>query len=300
MTPARVDAKERLRSGSWKPSKPMARVKIANWDRWQTYRADRGQPPWIKLHRKVLRNPDWISLTDAQRGQLVTLWMLAADNNGVIETPGGASFCEDVPNVAKYLSELGHMKPETCHLQVLIDHGFIEKWRQRGVNVASRRRQHDATEVEVEVEVEKRQSTEVEREEVKVLHAAKNGRPRAASTDTWDAFSKAYLNRYGVVPSRNKRVNSQMAQFITRVPLAEAPLIAAFYLGHNDAFYIRSAHSVGIMLRDAEKLRTEWQTGRKVTGQKARQDEQTSTNFENAERAIKLLERRDRERATTE
>ena len=48
---------------------------------------------------------------------------------------------------AKYLSELGHMKPETkCHLQViLIDHGFIEKWRQRGVNVASRRRQHDAT-----------------------------------------------------------------------------------------------------------------------------------------------------------
>ena len=50
------------------------------------------------------------------------------------------------------------------------------------------------------------------------------------------------------------------------------------------------------MLADAEKLRTEWQTGRKVTGRKAMQDEQTLTNFENAERAIETLERRDRER----
>ena len=54
------------------------------------------------------------------------------------------------------------------------------------------------------------------------------------------------------------------------------------------------------MLADAEKLRTEWQTGRKVTGQKARQDEQTSTNFDNAERAIKILERRDHERRAEE
>ena len=84
------------------------------------------------------------------------------------------------------------------------------------------------------------------------------------------------------------------------MPSEEAPHIATFYLGHNDAFYLRSAHSVGIMLRDAEKLRTEWQTGRKVTGRKAQQDEQTATNFDNAERAIKILERRNRERTTTE
>ena len=96
-----------------------------------------------------------------------------------------------------------------------------------------------------------------------------------------------------------------MAQFITRVPRAEAPLIAAFYLGHNDAYYIRMSHSVGIMLRDAEKLRTEWQTGRKVRpGQKARQDEQTSTNFENEHGRRKRNQTSSRggidERATTE
>ena len=59
-------------------------LKIRNWERWQSYRADRGQPPWIKLHRNIMRNPDWVGLTDAQRGQLVAIWLLAADRDGVI------------------------------------------------------------------------------------------------------------------------------------------------------------------------------------------------------------------------
>ena len=107
------------------------------------------------------------------------------------------------------------------------------------------------------------------------------------------------LNAMGCCPTRNAKVNGQMAQFCKRVPLEEAPAIAAFYLGHNSAFYLRGSHSVGAMLQDAEKLRTEWQTGRKVTGRKAMQDEQTATNFDNAERAIQILERRDHERATS-
>ena len=289
----------------------MARVKIANWERWQTYRKDRGQPPWIKLHRILLRNPDWISLTDAQRGQLVTLWMLAADNNGVIETPRGAGFRQDVPSVAKYLSELGHMKPETCHLQVLIDHGFIEKWRQRDASVTPSRRQRDATDiVDTEGEDGRRQKAEVELEPPVVVEvpskvvasvqsqtpprgpaAKKNGRPRAATTETWKAFANAYALRYGVEPTRNRRVNSQLKQFCERVPLEEAPAIAAFYLTHNNAYYLRVAHSVGAMLNDSEKLRTEWQTGRKVTGKRAQQDESTATNFDNAEEAKRILRR---------
>ena len=119
---------------------------------------------------------------------------------------------------------------------------------------------------------------------------------RAASADTWDAYAKAYLTRYGVEPTRNRQVNSLLKQFIERVPLEEAPAIASFYLTHPNAFYLRSSHSVKLLLNDAEKLRTEWQTGRKVTGQKARQDEQTSTNFANAELAIEILERKDHER----
>ena len=121
---------------------------------------------------------------------------------------------------------------------------------------------------------------------------------RTASHPTWDAYSQAYTHRYGVEPTRNRKVNSQLKQFTERVPIEEAPAIVAFYLSHNNAYYLRTSHSTDALLKDAEKLRTEWQTGRKVTGRKALQDEQTATNFDNANRAIAILERRDRERTS--
>uniref|UniRef100_A0A6M3JQ34 Uncharacterized protein n=1 Tax=viral metagenome TaxID=1070528 RepID=A0A6M3JQ34_9ZZZZ len=62
----------------------MEYLKIHNWDKWQTYRSDRNQPPWIKIHRCVMRHPEWVSLTDAERGQLVAIWLLGADHDGVI------------------------------------------------------------------------------------------------------------------------------------------------------------------------------------------------------------------------
>ena len=149
----------------------------------------------------------------------------------------------------------------------------------------------------VVVEVPPELGTSVQSQTPRWVPAAKkNSRPRA-TTDVWEAYSKAYVNRYGVEPTRNRKVNAQLKQFCERVPIKEAGLIAHFYLGHNNAYYLRVAHSVGAMLADAEKLRTEWQTGRKVTGQKALQDEQTATNFDNAERAIETLERKDHERA---
>ena len=86
----------------------MQNLRIRNWDRWQSYRKDRGQPPWIKIHRCVMRNPDWVSLSDAERGQLVSIWLLAADNNGCIpESPEliqKLCFMESPPNIDKFKS----------------------------------------------------------------------------------------------------------------------------------------------------------------------------------------------------
>jgi hypothetical protein len=103
-------------------------IKIRNWDRWQSYRNDRGQPPWIKLWRGLLRNPDFLLLTDAQRGQLMCLWILAADHNGVINMTA-----DEIVRVCGMSSALD--------LNVLKDRRFIEF----GVTAASRRRQADAT-----------------------------------------------------------------------------------------------------------------------------------------------------------
>jgi hypothetical protein len=112
-------------------------IKIRNWEKWQTYRRDRGQPPWIKVHREVMRNPEWVALTDAQRGQLVAMWLLAADRDGVI------------PASRTLIRKLCFMDSDPP-LEVFAEHGFIE---MDGV-VASSWRHVDHTEAEAEAEEE--------------------------------------------------------------------------------------------------------------------------------------------------
>lgn len=70
---------------------------------------------------------------------------------------------------------------------------------------------------------------------------------------------------------RNAKVNGQLAQFLARIPAEEAPEVARHYLGSSNGRYVASGHSVGCLLQDAEKLRTEWATGRVGTAFAARQ-----------------------------
>ena len=59
-------------------------LKVHDWDKWQSFRKDRGTPTWIKLHRCLLTSRKWASLTDAEKGQMISLWIVAADKNGLI------------------------------------------------------------------------------------------------------------------------------------------------------------------------------------------------------------------------
>jgi hypothetical protein len=112
---------------------------IRKWGEWQSYRKDRQLPPWIKLHRCLLRNTDWIYLSDAQRGHLVSIWMLAADKNGRI------------PDDPKLIQRMCHLdKPPD--LNMLISRGFID------ARVTPRRRRCDAPE-ESRVDTEERESS---------------------------------------------------------------------------------------------------------------------------------------------
>lgn len=102
-------------------------LRIRNWGKWQSYRSDRGQPPWIKLHKCVMRNSEWVGMTDAQRGRLVAIWLLAADHDGVI------------PASKDVIRKLCFMDDEP-DIELFIELGFIEN----GDNVTSDWRQDDA------------------------------------------------------------------------------------------------------------------------------------------------------------
>jgi hypothetical protein len=86
----------------------------------------------------------------------------------------------------------------------------------------------------------------------------------------WRAYRDAYADRHGKPPLWNSKTAGMFKHFVSRVPAKEAPDIAAFYVKHNEFTYVRSMHPVGLLLRDAEKIRTEWATGTMVTQVAAR------------------------------
>lgn len=87
----------------------------------------------------------------------------------------------------------------------------------------------------------------------------------APTTAIWEAYAESYHRRYGTDPVRNAKVNGQLAQLLQRLGADEAPAVAAWFVGHSNRFYVQKMHSVDCLLADAEKLRTEWATGRRVT-----------------------------------
>lgn len=99
-----------------------------------------------------------------------------------------------------------------------------------------------------------------------------NGSP-PDSAIVWQAFQAAYQERYGTDHPRNAKVNGQMVQFIGRIGLDEAPHVAAYYVHHPNAYYVQKRHMVGLMLQDAEALRTDWKTGKRSTRRGASEED---------------------------
>lgn len=87
---------------------------------------------------------------------------------------------------------------------------------------------------------------------------------QAACRETWKSYSDAYFSRYKTEPVRNATVNTQVKSFVRRIGAEESPHVAAFFVQSNSAFYVQRGHVFGNLLADAEKLRTEWATGRVI------------------------------------
>lgn len=58
---------------------------VRDWHEFQHYKQRR--PPWIKWHRKLLRNPKWFELDDAAARLFTEVLLFAAEAGGVIPDP---------------------------------------------------------------------------------------------------------------------------------------------------------------------------------------------------------------------
>lgn len=130
-------------------------------------------------------------------------------------------------------------------------------------------------------------TTEITTEILPDVSSSENDRIEACRT-IWRSYSAAYMNRYGTEPVRNAKVNGQINQLLKRLG-AEASFVAAYYVGINDSFLIRSSHEFGMLLAKAEAYRTQWATNTQMTGATARQMENTQSNLSAAEEAKRMM-----------
>jgi hypothetical protein len=104
-----------------------------------------------------------------------------------------------------------------------------------------------------------------------LLQPAENPPAAPVTAGVWNSYSDAYKRRYGAEPVRNAKVNGQLSQLVKRLGSDEAPGVAAWYVASNNRFYVQKRHAVDCLLADAEGLRTEWATNRRVTETGARE-----------------------------
>jgi hypothetical protein len=140
-------------------------LKVANWRKNQTYRKDRGTPPWIKVKRSLLSSAKWAMLNDAQKGHLVSIWLVAAEREGIVPAD---------PEILRKICALD-VAPDT---EFLIDVGFLaSSGCQHGNQLTTEAPASDGhvtgqeTETETETEGEKEKKV-LTRDQIKFPKAA--------------------------------------------------------------------------------------------------------------------------------
>lgn len=121
-----------------------------------------------------------------------------------------------------------------------------------------------------EHEHEQEQDHEHEQEKASPRQAG-SAEPSPLSVPTWEAYSTAYLKRYGTRPVRNATVNAQLLAVVRRIGAEEAPAVAAFYVSSmNEPEYLKKNHATGPLLAGCEGIRTAWATKKPVPNAVAR------------------------------
>jgi hypothetical protein len=260
---------------------------------------------WIKVEKATPDKPEVLRMArlleldrDLVLGKIVRFWSWADANSvdgvvdGVVSTDVDAVV--DLPGFANALKVVGWLEFDDAAQKIALPkfgrhNGESAKkralkterqarWRDgrvdNGASTAPSTREEKNKEEELHsltLVSSKTSEGVVSEKHRKTVEASNEGTGR-----TWTYYSVAYEKRYGVAPVRNAKVNSVLKQLVARLGADEAPAVAAFYVTHQGALYVRGKHPVELLLRDAEGLRTEWATGRTVTHTQATQSDRTA------------------------
>lgn len=127
--------------------------RIRNWKKFQHFK-DRS-PPWVKVYRDILDDPDWHDLDGDSAKVLTMLWLIASED----ETHTGT-----LPDSRKLAFRL---RMKESHLNQILTKLF--HWlEQADIDLISEQYPLDAPETETETEVETEKETDISLSESKI------------------------------------------------------------------------------------------------------------------------------------
>jgi hypothetical protein len=154
---------------------------IKNWDKFQHFK--QRTPPWIKLYRDILDDPEWHALPGDAAKTLIMLWLIASDNK-VDEQDGR------LPELSRLAFRLRITENRlVSHLEALKHYVY-----HHDIIMISPCNQ-DAT-PETETETEKRQR------EIREQRERENARRRAIPPDIADVIEYCRERGTGIDPHR--------------------------------------------------------------------------------------------------
>lgn len=104
--------------------------------------------------------------------------------------------------------------------------------------------------------------------------------PNPDNVATWQAYAGAYRERYGVLPASNAKTRGQTAQLVRFVGRELAPHLAAYFVSHNNRWFVQCRHEIGCLLKSYQQVLTDMQRGEQMTQAKAQRAERTQGNFD--------------------
>jgi hypothetical protein len=130
---------------------------------------------------------------------------------------------------------------------------------------------------------------------LKKVKAQKPGAEKAPTSATWEAYTDAFYARYQIHPDRDAKTNGQLMQVLKRFGAENSPHIVRFYLTLNNRNYIEKRHSVGLLLIDAETIRTNWKLGQGVTATEAMNVDKSANQRAVVDRVVEKFRRQSQE-----
>lgn len=168
----------------------------------------------------------------------------------------------------------------------------VQQVLNKSINKTRTKRTYSESDSEVitqnQIQIQNQSQME-EKDKKRISASAHAERHPPKTAEVWADYRSSYHDRYHVDPVRNMQVNAMLSKLVDKLGKEEAPLVAAFYLKHNNPFYVQKRHPVNLLLQDAEGLRTQWATGIKATTNEARNMETQDNMREQNKRVMKLL-----------